>query len=90
MFFLVSLGIAIVPGFSASASGGTGCCSATAAPSVSTDPQFGTDVGFFVFKLPFLSQVVDWVFGFLVVTAILVAVVHYLTGASASSPWASG
>ena len=38
------------------------------------------DIGFFVFKLPFLSQVVDWLFGFLLVTAILVAVVHYLNG----------
>jgi len=45
------------------------------------DPEFGVDLGFYVFKLPFLSQVVDWVFGFLLVTAIVVAIVHYLNGA---------
>ncbi len=50
------------------------------------DPQFGQDIGFFVFRLPFLTQVVDWLFGFLVVTAIVVAVVHYLNGAIRVQP----
>ncbi|MEZ5239575.1 MAG: UPF0182 family protein [Microthrixaceae bacterium] len=44
------------------------------------DPQFGWDIGFFVFRLPFFSLVVDWVFGFLLVTLLLVSVLYYLNG----------
>ena len=49
-------------------------------PSAQDDPQFGTDIGFYVFKLPFLSLVVDWVFGFLLVTLVLVVALYYLNG----------
>ena len=45
-----------------------------------TDPQFHKNVGFFVFKLPFLSFVVSWVFISLVVVAILTVIAHYLNG----------
>lgn len=45
-----------------------------------TDPQFHRDVGFFVFKLPFLSFVVGWAFVALVVVVIVTAVAHYLNG----------
>ena len=45
------------------------------------DPQFGVDVGFYVFRLPFLSYVVDWAFAALVLVAILSAVLHFLNGA---------
>ncbi|MDP8974947.1 MAG: UPF0182 family protein [Actinomycetota bacterium] len=44
------------------------------------DPQFGKDVGFFVFKLPFLAFVVDWAFVALVVVAVVTASAHYLNG----------
>ncbi len=44
------------------------------------DPQFGLDVGFFVFKLPFLSFVVDWTLVSLVVILVVTAVFHYLNG----------
>lgn len=44
------------------------------------DPQFHKDVGFFVFKLPFLSFVVDWALISLAVVTVLVAVFHYLNG----------
>ena len=33
-----------------------------ASTSASTDPQFDTDIGFYVFQLPFLQFVVDWLF----------------------------
>ncbi|MGH9920114.1 MAG: UPF0182 family protein, partial [Nitrososphaerales archaeon] len=46
----------------------------------STDPQFHKNVGFFVFKLPFLSFLVSWCFVSLVVIAILTIVAHYLNG----------
>lgn len=44
------------------------------------DPQFHVDVGFYVFKLPFLSFVVDWLFAALIVTTIVAGVAHYLNG----------
>ena len=44
------------------------------------DPQFGRDVGFYVFQLPFLSFVLDWLFAALVLTALVVAAAHYLNG----------
>jgi uncharacterized membrane protein (UPF0182 family) len=44
------------------------------------DAQFHTDAGFYVFKLPFLSFVVDWAFASLVIILIVTAVAHYLNG----------
>jgi uncharacterized membrane protein (UPF0182 family) len=44
------------------------------------DPQFHKNIGFFLFKLPFLSFIVQWAFVSLVVVAILVVIAHYLNG----------
>ena len=44
------------------------------------DPLHGQDAGFYVFTLPFLNFVVDWLFAALVLTLIVVAVAHYLNG----------
>jgi hypothetical protein len=44
------------------------------------DPQFGKDVGFYVFKLPFLNFVVDWTLAILIVTLIVSIIFHYLNG----------
>jgi hypothetical protein len=44
------------------------------------DPQFGRDVGFYVFQLPFLSWVVGWLFAAFVIVFIVTAVAHYLNG----------
>ncbi|HUC38056.1 MAG TPA: UPF0182 family protein [Acidimicrobiales bacterium] len=46
----------------------------------STDPQFHKNVGFFVFKLPFLSFLVSWSFVALIVIAIFTVIAHYLNG----------
>jgi len=45
-----------------------------------TDPQFHKNVGFFVFKLPFLSFLVSWAFVTLVVIAVFTVIAHYLNG----------
>lgn len=45
-----------------------------------SDPQFGKDVGFYVFRLPFLSFAVTWLFASLVTIAILTVVAHFLNG----------
>ena len=44
------------------------------------DPQFGIDVGFFVFRLPFWRELVSWTFQLVVAAAILVTALHYLNG----------
>ena len=45
-----------------------------------TDEQFGRDVGFYVFRLPFLTFVVDWLFASLLIIIIVTTVAHYLNG----------
>jgi uncharacterized protein len=44
------------------------------------DPQFHRDVGFYVFQLPFLRFVADWLFAGLVIVLLVTAAAHYLNG----------
>ena len=44
------------------------------------DPQFGRDVGFYMFKLPFLVFVIDWLFVAMVIVTVLVVSTHVLSG----------
>lgn len=44
------------------------------------DPLFGRDAGFFVFQLPFLSFVVNWLLLALLVVFVVTVVSHYLNG----------
>jgi uncharacterized membrane protein (UPF0182 family) len=44
------------------------------------DPLFNTDVGFYIFQLPFLTFVVSWLFAALLIVLIVTAVAHYLNG----------
>lgn len=44
------------------------------------DPQFGLDVAFYVFQLPFLVFVFDWLFAALVIVLVVTAVAHYVNG----------
>jgi len=44
------------------------------------DPQFDTDIGFYVFKLPFLSFLTGWLFAAVLIVLIVTAVAHYLNG----------
>jgi uncharacterized protein len=45
-----------------------------------TDPLFNTDIGFYVFQLPFLSFVTNWLFGSLVTIFLITAAAHYVNG----------
>ena len=45
-----------------------------------TDAQFHRDVGFYVFRLPFLDFLVDWSFASTVIVLIVTTVAHYLNG----------
>ena len=44
------------------------------------DPQFHADIGFYVFELPFLSFVLDWLFFAMVIVLLLVVMTHVLNG----------
>ena len=44
------------------------------------DQQFGIDVGFYVFQLPFLTFVVNWVFAAIIVIFVVKTIEHYLNG----------
>jgi uncharacterized protein len=46
----------------------------------STDPVNHKDLGFYIFKLPFLSYVLGWLFASVVVVLLIVTVIHYLNG----------
>ena len=48
--------------------------------SASSDPQFHKDIGFYVFQLPFLKFIAEWLFAGLVIVLIVTAVAHYLNG----------
>ena len=45
------------------------------------DPLFGNDVGFYVFRLPLLRDLLVWGFNLVLVTALAVGAAHYLNGA---------
>ncbi|MGH9168789.1 MAG: UPF0182 family protein, partial [Acidimicrobiia bacterium] len=45
-----------------------------------TDPIFGLDLSFYVFRLPFYRDLFGWFFQLLVITALVVAALHYLNG----------
>jgi uncharacterized membrane protein (UPF0182 family) len=44
------------------------------------DATFGMDVGFYVFKLPFITAVIDWAFASVVIVLLITVVAHYLNG----------
>ena len=58
----------------------TGSCSRTRRKFGVKDPQFHKDIGFYVFRLPFLQFVAGWMFAALLVVLIVTAVFHYLNG----------
>jgi uncharacterized membrane protein (UPF0182 family) len=45
-----------------------------------SDAEFGVDVGFYVFELPFINFVLDWLFFAVIVVLIITLLVHVLNG----------
>lgn len=86
MFLGLALLVALVPGFGAASQWRSWLLFRYGGSFGAADPQLGTDIGFYIFKLPFLTQVVDWLFAFLLLTTFIVAVVHYLNGAIRLQP----
>ena len=50
------------------------------------DPHFGNDVGFYMFKLPFITFVLDWLFIAVVFITLLVVATHVLSGGIVVQP----
>ena len=44
------------------------------------DAQFGNDVGFYIFELPFLTFLLDWLFAALIIVLLLTIATHILNG----------
>lgn len=77
---VVALVLAILTGVNASGQWNNWILFRNSVSFGTTDPQFHKDISFFVFRLPFLSFLVGWVFWALVIIAIVTAVAHYLNG----------
>ncbi|MFT5222214.1 MAG: uncharacterized membrane protein (UPF0182 family), partial [Glaciecola sp.] len=45
-----------------------------------TDPQFGADIGFYVFELPWFSFVQSWLFTSLILTLVVTVAAHVMLG----------
>jgi len=83
---LGSLVIAFLNGTAMSAQWETVRLALARVPFGYTDPEFGRDVGFWVFTLPAQQAVLAWLSGILVLTTLLTLVVHLADGAI--QPWA--
>lgn len=44
------------------------------------DPQFGMDIGFYVFRLPFYQFLVKWIFDLFFIVLFTAGIAHYLNG----------
>ncbi len=44
------------------------------------DPLLDTDIGFYVFRLPFLSFLVSWAFAAFMILLVVVSIAHYING----------
>ncbi len=81
-----SAGLALMLGLAMSANWDLMRLALGAVPFGVTDPQFGRDVSFFMFTLPALRAIADWLTPLLVLVTAFTAVVHLVDGAI--QPWA--
>ena len=76
----IAVGIGFLAGLSASAEWGTFLLWRNATPFGEVDPQFGMDLSFYTFTLPFLRFVVGFGFTVLILGILAAIVVQYLYG----------
>jgi uncharacterized membrane protein (UPF0182 family) len=81
-----SVTIGAIMGFSMSPQWETIRLAMAATPFGKTDPQFGRDVAYYVFTLPALRVLADWLPSIIVIAAIVTTFIHVLDGAI--QPWA--
>ncbi len=80
LLITVALVVGVLSGLSVAPEWRTYVLWANATPFGITDPQFGRDLGYFVFRLPFQALVNSWLFTALTITIVLTAVAHYVFG----------
>lgn len=82
---LLIVGVAVMfgltSGFAISTTWETWLLFTNGASTGTLDPQFATDIGFYLFSLPFLQLLQSWAFTTLMLTAVLTAGGHFLLGA---------
>lgn len=54
------------------------------------DAQFDTDIGFYVFQLPFISSVVDWAFASMLIVLVVTVAAHFVNGGIRVQPAGPG
>lgn len=54
------------------------------------DAQFDTDIGFFVFQLPFLSSLADWAFASILIILVVTVAAHFANGGIRVQPVGPG
>ncbi|NNU27808.1 UPF0182 family protein [Isoptericola sediminis] len=82
--------IGFFAGVAASAQWETVLLALNGQPFGTADPEFGLDVGFYVFMLPVLRFVVSFLMAVLVISTIAAVVTHYLYGGVRLGPIADG
>lgn len=77
---LISIGLGFVTGLTAAAEWGTYLLWRNSTSFGVTDPQFGLDLSFYTFELPFYRFLIGFGFGVLFLTILAVVAVQYLYG----------
>ena len=77
---IIAIVLGLLAGISAAAEWGTFLLWRNATPFGVTDPQFGMDVSFYTFTMPFIRFLTGFGFAMLIVAIIASIVVHYLYG----------
>jgi uncharacterized membrane protein (UPF0182 family) len=77
---LLSVVVGFIAGLGAAGEWGTFLMWRNAAPFGITDPQFGLDISFFMFTLPFIRFLIGFGFAVLIASLIITVFVHYLYG----------
>lgn len=77
---LVSLGLGAITGLTAAGEWGTYLLWRNATPFNITDPQFGLDLSFYTFTLPFIRFLIGFGFALLVLCFLVIVIVQYLYG----------
>ncbi len=76
----VAVTVGLLSGFGASTAWQTFLLWSNRVSFGASDPQFGKDIGFYVFELPFLNQISDWIWFALIASLVLSLGAHYFYG----------
>jgi uncharacterized protein len=72
--------VGVIAGFAAQGDWQTVQMFLNSTPFGVTDPEFGIDVGFYAFQLPFYRYVLDWLFVAVAISFVVALITHYIFG----------